>query len=89
MIKLVASERDARVIEGCVLRWKRITGQRNNLLEVEMDITATHLNGCPLKLVDLLQSPEADFCHDISGIKAHMNRGTGQLEDNFRPRYAK
>ena len=29
-----------------------------------------------------------DFSHDITGIRGHINRDTGKLEDFFIPRYA-
>jgi hypothetical protein len=53
-----------------------------------MDITATHLNGCPLRLDALLVARDFDFLHDILGIRRHLNRETGQLS-HFLPRYAK
>jgi len=53
-----------------------------------MDITATHANGCPLKLAELLAVPNSDFTHDIAGIVRHINRRTGKLEDFFLPRYS-
>ena len=58
---------------------------RGNL---EMDITATHLNGCPLDLPKLLAAPDFDFVHDICGIAEHLDRHTGQLADCFLPRCA-
>ena len=56
-------------------------------LEIVMDLTAVHANGCPLRLNDLLTAPEFDFVHDVAGIRRHLNRDTGQLEDFFQPRY--
>ena len=53
-----------------------------------MDLCAVHANGCPLKLSDLLAADEANFAHDVFGIRRHINRDTGQLEDCFVPRYA-
>jgi len=53
-----------------------------------MDVTATHANGMPLRLADLLGASDADFAHDLFGIKRHINRDTGQLTDAFVPRYA-
>lgn len=55
--------------------------------DFRMDLTAVHANGCPLRLDGLLAAPEYDFVHDISGIRRHLNRDTGQLEDCFLPRY--
>ena len=56
-------------------------------LRLLMDLSACHANGCRLKLDELLKAEPMDFAHDISGIQAHMNRETGQLEDCFSPRY--
>ena len=53
-----------------------------------MDIEACHCNGCPLKLHELAGAKPSDFGHDVFGIRQHLNRETGQLEDCFLPRYA-
>lgn len=53
-----------------------------------MDLTACHSNGCPLRLAELLTAPRFDFTHDVLGIRQHINRKTGQLENCFVPRYA-
>ena len=58
-------------------------------LRMSMDIVATHMNGCPLDLDKLLSSPDPDFLHDVFGIKHHINRKTGKLEDCFVPRCAR
>lgn len=55
---------------------------------MNMDITAVHLNGCPLWLKQLRDFPIADFAHDIIGIQRHLNRQTGKLENCFLPRSA-
>lgn len=54
-----------------------------------MDVTAVHANGCPLELKELYSAPRFDFTHDIGGIRRHINRETGQLENCFVPRYAR
>src|SRR4026207_2396173 len=59
-----------------------------DLLTAQMDISAVHLNGNPLKLQELLYADEANFLHDILGIRRHLNRRTGELEDFFSPRYS-
>ncbi len=53
-----------------------------------MDIEACHCNGCELDLQKLLDAPDSDFGHDVFGIRRHINRRTGQLEDCFLPRCA-
>ena len=60
----------------------------NERMNLSMDLTACHCNGCPLDLQRLLKAPLGDFGHDINGITAHMDRNTGQLLDCFVPRYA-
>lgn len=57
-------------------------------LNVVMDITATHLNGCPLDLQELLDADEVIFQHDITGIAHFLDREDGRLLD-FVPRCAK
>jgi hypothetical protein len=57
-------------------------------LTIYMDIVACHSNGCPLRLSELAHAAPGDFAHDIFGIRSHINRRTGQLEDCFVPRYA-
>jgi hypothetical protein len=66
-------------------RSKRAAGSK---LDWTMDITATHANGCPMKLHALLEADDFNFAHDVFGIERHLNRSTGQLEHCFLPRYA-
>jgi hypothetical protein len=56
---------------------------------LQLDLTATHLNGCPLDLHKLLQFDDFNFTHDITGIARHLDRTTGELRDCFVPRCAK
>jgi len=56
--------------------------------EAVMDLTACHRNGCPLSLDELEVAPDGDFAHDVFGIRRHINRETGALEDCFMPRFA-
>jgi len=53
-----------------------------------MDLAAVHANGCPLDLAGLYDATPLDFCHDIYGIRRHLDRTTGKLGDCFIPRYA-
>lgn len=43
---------------------------------------------CDLDLQALLDADEANFLHDIGGIRRHLNHQTGELQDCFWPRYA-
>jgi hypothetical protein len=55
--------------------------------DVLMDLEACHCNGCALDLKGLLGANDQDFIHDVLGIRRHINRRTGKLEDAFSPRY--
>lgn len=56
-------------------------------LSVMMDVTATHANGCPLRLADFADADEVNFAHDIGGIARHLDRETGKLGGCFLPRF--
>ena len=56
---------------------------------LEMDITAAHISGCPLKLEELKNAEPGDFLHDVFGIIRNIDRETGLLQNCFRPRYSK
>ena len=56
------------------------------LMDCQMDLAATHLNGNPLDLEKLMDFDDANFNHDIVGIKVNINRNTGELENCFSPR---
>jgi hypothetical protein len=58
-------------------------------LGVEMDLLATHANGCPLDFALMLEAEDFDFVHDINGIGRHLDRTTGELGGCFLPRTAK
>ena len=59
------------------------------VMDLNMDITATHLNGTPLDLEKLLAFDEFNFSHDIYGIMDHIDRTNGKLTRGFLPRCSK
>jgi uncharacterized protein DUF6874 len=63
-------------------------GSHRKLLDIEMDIVATHCNGNPLRLHALLAADDFNFIHDIVGIERHLNRETGKIDGFFRPRFS-
>lgn len=67
-------------------------GQDVGPMSICMDLEATHCNGCPLRLREMLEAlTEADYAnvmHDICGINQHIDRSTGLLKDHFLPRFA-
>lgn len=58
-------------------------------LDLTMDLCATHANGTPLDFEKLLAADRFNFLHDICGIRRHLNRITGELENCFLPRCAR
>lgn len=64
-------------------------GTDRDALDIDMDIVATHCNGNPLRLKELLAADDFNLLHDVSGIARHLNRETGKLENHFSPRFSK
>jgi hypothetical protein len=64
------------------------SGVHYEYITVVMDVTAVHLNGNPIDLLALSQSDDFNFGHDVFGIRRHINRNTGQLENCFSPRFS-
>lgn len=57
-------------------------------MNMSMDLCATHANGNPLRLTELLDADDFNFSHDVFGIRRHLDRETGQLTDCFVPRFS-
>jgi hypothetical protein len=73
---------------GLYLEYDNDPNKVRDLQSIEMDITAVHCNGCPLRLGDLLATADFHFLHDVSKIECHLDRTTGKLTGYFRPRFA-
>ena len=71
-----------RIVERAKTEWPEI-----NPTDSIMDLTATHLNGCPLKLKEFLKADAGNFGHDFFGIRRYLDRETGKLTDCFLPRF--
>lgn len=80
---------DSALVHKIVRRAKResLLGGRT-LKDLNMDLVATHANGCPLDFIRLLDADLFNFSHDIAGIVRHLDRSTGQLTNCFLPRTA-
>ena len=85
-------DHEAKVIREIALRARALEakhgGKSRPELDWNMDITATHANGNPLRLADLLKADDFNFMHDVFGICRHLSRETGKLGDCFRPRFS-
>lgn len=87
MLNWKINKEDAKVIREIAARAHAMNPEYQ-LMDCEMDITATHLNGNPLKLAELASAAQFDFAHDVFGIARKLDRSTGQLTDCFSPRYS-
>lgn len=88
MIRFNTTRRDAMLIDRIAHRATRAGLLLTDRLSLEMDLTATHLNGCALDLARLLEADDFNFAHDVCGIQRHLDRKTGGLLRLFRPRCA-
>jgi hypothetical protein len=61
---------------------------RRSRQDFVMDVTATHANGNPLRLADMLAADDFNFAHDVFGIERHLDRETAELRDFFSPRFS-
>lgn len=89
MINWDATDDEATAIAEIAQRAARMgLGHIKELVDIEMDITACHLNGCPLDLARLAGLDDANFGHDVGGIRRFLDRHTGELTECFVPRCA-
>jgi hypothetical protein len=89
MIDWSISKEDAEKVSQIVKKALGEGQHSDTHMNLTMDITATHLNGCPLDLDKLLSFDGFNFTHDIAGISTHIDRNTGKLRNCFLPRCAK
>ncbi|KKL25150.1 hypothetical protein LCGC14_2408200 [marine sediment metagenome] len=85
------SKTEFRIISNIADRAVRMaaeSGVQYDKLTALMDVDSAH-KSCPLRLGALLDADDANFAHDVLGIRRHMDRTTGELTDCFVPRYAK
>lgn len=94
-VSFKASAKDRELIRVIVDRamaseWmaSRTDRRVNERMHLQMDITAVHANGNPLRLAELLQADEFNFIHDLDGIRNCIDRETAQLRRNFVPRFS-
>lgn len=81
LIVKIARRADAEVFQP--------NGVEQTQLQTVMDLSACHATACPIDLAELLNAPAGDFAHDVAGIRRHIDRSRGILEDVFMPRYAR
>lgn len=92
MLSFDVSAADSQVILKLARRARALEihhgGSGRDLMSWTMDFTATHANGNPLRLDELLAADDTNFAHDAFGICRHLDRETGQIGGCFLPRYS-
>ena len=91
-VKWDISDEDLKLVVEIVARaCKDATARGDKLdsLDLQMDLVATHANGCPMDFARLVKADDFNFWHDISGIRAHLDRDSGNLTRCFLPRFSK
>ncbi len=78
-----------RVVDALISQGITKVSWREFNLETRMDLTAVHANGCPMDFDRLLNTDKTTLLHDVGGIARHIDRDTGKLTGNFRPRTAR
>lgn len=92
MISFSTTKTEAALVKQIAERAARMAIENEieyEFVTASMDITACHANGCHLWLKELLAAPNADFGHDVFGIRRFLDRETGQLGGCFTPRFAR
>lgn len=90
--KWKATPEDAKLIGDIATRaWYLLTNKRRSqdLERIAEDLTACHLNGCPLRLSAMLYGADHDLMQDITLIFKHLDRRTGKLTGTDLPLYHK
>lgn len=79
---------EVNAVQSIVNRYCRSVGMVGaDKLDLYMDLHAANAD-VGLDFAKLETAPDADFFHDVSGIRRHMDRTTGKLGDCFLPRCA-
>ena len=89
MIAWTCTRDEIETVRKIVRRAAVALPSKDEALSLSMDLEAVHGNGCPLDFDRLLAFDDFNFAHDMQGIRRHLNRQTGELEDCFVPRCAK
>lgn len=88
MLNFTVGPYEDSLIMGIARRAHEMYNPLATIAEWWMDICGCHNHGCPLRLAELLAASDAEFMHDLGGIRQAINRSTGKLEGFFQPRYA-
>lgn len=92
MVEFSMKKPELEIVQKIAERVERLTaemqidGMQYDRHELVMDLDAAYTSAGPFNLTRLLESPDADFLHDIYGVRRHIDRKTGKLTGCFMPR---
>lgn len=93
MVSFDVTAEEARLISKITHRAMKVVEENDlkgyEFQDLEMDITAAHVNDSPIDLNALLHADDATFGHDVFGINRYIDRTTGKLTEFFVPRTAR
>lgn len=92
MVEFATFSADEETAVECILNRASGLAHRAEVrfdgLTLRMDLSAVHAH-TPLRLVELSETDDFTFAHDVFGIQRHMDRDTGVLTGCFRPRLSR
>ena len=84
--KLSSQERDQiQQIAKRIFTIRNDRGNKTPLMQIEMQLSAVHTNGCKLDLQRLLAASDHHLMRDYYGISQNLNMDTGQIENDYLP----
>ena len=91
MLKFKTTKVEQMLIEHIATKfYQNVTNTDINYprLDLTMDLSAAHSNGCKIDFHKLLDADIGTLGHDILGIRRYIDRKTGKLTQCFVPRCA-
>lgn len=88
-VSFKTSKADRKLLDEIAARAVKLAfkhGVALDLLDVQMDLAATHANGCRMDFAKLHSADDFNLLHDVMGIRRHLDRDTGKLLNCFLPR---
>jgi hypothetical protein len=92
VVKFTRDHTTSALITRCAKRAVALYDRRGvpgDRIKIEMDLSATNANGCPMDFNKLLSFDDGNFLHDITGIRNNISRTSGRMTGHFVPRSAR
>jgi len=88
-VRFDCTKQESQLIAIIVKRFLKLAKlPASRSLDLNMDVTACHVNGCKLDLERLAAADDFNLAHDVAGINRHIDRSNGKLMNCFLPRFS-